>query len=359
MNPADINYMEISKSALLRNAKVIASQVKVPVIAMLKCDGYGVSLPEAAQIWKQAGVSFFAVAKPEEALALRHEGFTEEILLTTPVADGEMLNRLLYHNVVLTVSSLSNAEFYSLYANRFPVRVHVAVDTGMGRFGINWDDTAQLKALYQLNGFSFEGIFSHFSQSFEPTYRQTHKQLDRFLAAIDALAAQDIAVGLRHIANSCAALRFPETRLDAVRIGSAFVGRLPRQSPVFLVPVGTFKAQVVEVKHFRKGETTGYGSLCKIRHDTQAAIVAIGRENGFGVTDCLAELPFRLRLAQALRLLAPQSLSVQYRGLTLPLLGRVGTQYTLFDATGLDLRPGEYVTADVPLLFPGHQRHWV
>lgn len=355
----DINYMEISKKALLRNAQTICCQVQVPVIAMLKCDGYGLSIPEAAKVWQAVGSSFFGVAQPQEALALRASGFQEDILLTSPVSDVETLNELIHQNIILTVTGLKNAEFYSLYANRFPIRVHVALDTGMGRFGVHWSDAQQLSAIYDLNGFSFEGIFSHFSQSFEPSYNQTRLQLDRFLTAIDALAAQNIAVGLRHIANSCAALRFPEARLDAVRIGSALVGRLCCQSPIPLVPVGTFKAQIVDVKQLRKGDVTGYGSLCKIKKDTTAIIVAIGRENGFGVMDVPDPLPLRFRLIHWFRLLKKSRPCVNYRGQSLPLIGRIGTQYTLFDAAGLQLQPGSYVTAKVPLLFPGHRKHLI
>ena len=72
MNHTEINYMEISKAALQKNVSTICAHVRVPVIAMLKCDGYGISLLESARIWQDAGVAFFAVAQPQEALALRH-----------------------------------------------------------------------------------------------------------------------------------------------------------------------------------------------------------------------------------------------------------------------------------------------
>ena len=362
MDHIEINYMEFSRSALQRNARTICHEVKVPVIAMLKCDGYGISLTEAARIWQEAGAALFAVAQPHEALALRRAGFSEDILLTSPVGDSEMIIRLLYHDIILTVTSAENAALYRSCASRFPIRAHVAVDTGMGRFGVSWRNTDELKAIYALTGFSFEGIFSHFAQSFEPNYRHTKVQLDRFLTAIDALAAQGISVGLRHIANSCAALRFPETRLDAVRIGSALLGRLCCQSPVPLVPVGTFKAQIVDIKHLQKGDTTGYGSLCRVRCDTAAAVVAIGRENGFGLADVPEALPLRFRLRQWLKLLwqqPPCVCSPRHPNHPLPLIGRIGTQYTLFDATGLSLRPGDYVTAQVPLLFSGHRKRLI
>ena len=235
----------------------------------------------------------------------------------------------------------------------------MAIDTGLGRFGIRWSDTPQLLDVYALDGFSFEGIFSHFSQSYEHIYRHTQRQLNRFLAATDALAARGICVGLRHIANSCAALRFPQTRLDAVRIGSALVGRLSCQSPVPLVSVGTFKAQIVEIRQLQKGDRVGYGSLCKIKKDTTAAIVAVGQENGFGSVDAPEALPLRFRMVHALKVLIPRRLSVSYQNHRLPLIGRVGTQYTLFDATGIHMLPGDYVTANVPILFSGHRKHLI
>lgn len=355
------HYMEISRAALRRNAAAIRSYVGVPVIAVLKCDGYGVSITEAAHIWKEAGAAMFAVAQPEEALALRRAGFEEEILLTSPVADASILSELLRHKVILTITNLQTAEFYSLYANSFPIRVHVAIDTGMGRFGIRWNDFSQLHTIYSMEHFSFEGIFSHFSHSFEKRYRKTALQLSRFLHSIDAITGFGFSVGIRHIANSCAALRFPETWLDAVRIGSGLVGRLCAPVPVSLVPVGRFYAQVIDVKHFHRGDHTGYASLCRIRKDTDAVIVAIGRMDGFGLADVpehfrLCDFPVFLQRTLRQYFKRPY---VMYRGNRLPLIGRVGTQFSLFDTRGIQIRPGTYVIADIPLLFPGTAKRFI
>ncbi|MBE6978489.1 MAG: alanine racemase, partial [Ruminococcaceae bacterium] len=339
------SYIEISRSALRRNAAAVREAVPVPVIGVLKCNGYGVTIQEAAAAWQAAGVTMFAVSRPEEALELRGCGFREDILLLCPVADTQTLAQMQENSIILTASNFDNAHFYSTHASSHPVRVHVAVDTGMGRFGIRWNDVEQARALYRLPGLSFEGIFSHFSCSFEAEYQETKRQLSRFLYMIEALQMEGIPVGMRHIANSCAALRFPETWLDAVRIGSALVGRLPADTPVKLESVGVFKAQVVDRKHFRPGDTTGYGGYCRIPKEADAVIVALGREDGFGVTAKPDKLRLKDLAAYLYHLLQawrhPPCVVCNDRKMTV--LGRVGNQYTLFDATGMDIKPGDLV----------------
>lgn len=126
-------YLEISRADLAHNARAVCDYVNVPVIGVVKCDGYGVSGPEAAAAWVSAGVTTLAVSDPAEALALRCAGFTDlDILLLAPVADGELLDALLDAGVILTVSGPACARFYAQRQGERPARVHVAVDTGHG-----------------------------------------------------------------------------------------------------------------------------------------------------------------------------------------------------------------------------------
>ena len=107
----DANFIEISREILGANAKAVVEAVKVPVIGVLKFDGYFIGITEAAKAWQSAGVSMFAVSESQEAFALRQAGFTEDILLMAPVADEEELKELLAQNIILTVSDLENACF--------------------------------------------------------------------------------------------------------------------------------------------------------------------------------------------------------------------------------------------------------
>lgn len=279
----------------------------------------------------------------------------------SPVADTEVLNTLIEYNIILTITNYEIAQLYHRYSSSMPIRVHIAVDTGMGRFGVIWTDVEQLQAIYRMSGFTFEGIFSHFSKSFEDDYNYTKQQLDRFIQTINNLSSAGISVGMRHIANSCAALRFPETRLDAVRIGSALVGKVCHKLPIVLHSVSQFKAQVVDCKMFQAGDTTGYASVCKVKKPTKAIVVAIGHEDGFGYISRPDVFSFQDMLYYFYRMMR-ESLHrpyVTFKKSQLPLIGRIGNQYTLFDATGVDVAAGDYVLADLPLFFPYHRRTFI
>lgn len=356
------SYLEVSRADLADNARAVADYVGVPVIGVVKCDGYGVSSVEAARAWISAGVTTLAVSDPVEALVLRRAGFTQDILVLAPTADPDLLDALLHEEgIILTVSGPDSARRYAQRGGEHPVRVHVAVDTGMGRFGTRWTDTEELLEIYRTEGLSFEGIFSHFAASFAPDKERTMKQLERFLSAVSALEERGIAVGTRHIANSHAALRFPETRLDAVRPGSALLGRLLISVPIPLKRVGAFKASVVDRRTLRKGDTTGYGSICAMKRDTEVAVVALGRYSGFG----LAKRPERLRPLDLLRAVK-QAISlyrhpptVRYQGKALRVIGRVGTQYTLVETGGTGIAPGDVVTTDVDVFFPNSHHRYI
>lgn len=355
------NYLEISRAALRRNAAAVREAVSVPIIGIIKCHGYGVTAYEAAAAWQAAGVTMFGVSRPEEALELRRAGFREDILLLCPVADTQTLNEMLDNGIILTVTGFENALFYSANAAKSPVRAHLAVDTGMGRFGIRWNDLEQAKAVYRLSGITFEGIFSHFSSSFEAEFVKTKLQLSRFLDMTEALQAAGYPVGTRHIANSCAALRFPQTRLDAVRIGSALVGRLPATTPVKLESVSIFKAQVIDRKDFRPGDTTGYGSYCRLKRNANAVVVALGREDGFGSTAKPDKLRLRDLAFYLYRMVKEwyRPPCVMFEDQRLPVIGRIGNQYTLFDATGTGVKPGDLVEWDGNLMLSSCERRFV
>lgn len=351
------NCLETSREALAQNAETVVQSVGVSVIGVVKCDGCGVGILEAARAWQAAGAAMLAVSLPSEALELRRAGFAEDILLMSPVAE-DTVDEMLENGIILTVTGLETAELYSRHAGQTPARVHVAVDTGMGRFGVRWTDTDQLKAVYRVENLAFEGIFSHFAKGFEKKYRFTKRQLERFLSVTEGLTNSGCPVGLRHIASSHAALRFPETRLDAVRVGSALVGRLLVPVPVKLEDAAVFKARVVERKVLLPGDTTGYGAGCKVKKRTEAVVVAIGTQNGFNHAVMPDHVHFRdvpVLLYRMLRgNLRPPC--VTYQGKRLPLVGRIGSQFTLFDASGLEIRPGEYITARTNLLTPGQNR---
>ena len=345
------NAMHIDTGILEKNAAACVGAVGVPVIAVVKMDGYGVGIGVAAKAWKKAGAKMFAVSESYEAQALRSLGFQEDILLMAPVGDLQTLKTMLENNIILTVSDLENAAFYAQNRGDNPVRVHVKVDAGMGRFGFRWNDDQVAKA-YAVEGLQVEGIYAHFSKSFEKKYDLTGKQLARFLLAVKTVEDAGFDPGMRHMANSCAALRFPQTRLDGVRMGSALVGALLAPVELQLPTAHQFRARVVAVKHLKKGDTLGYTSVCKVKKDTTAAVVEVGFYHGYCMTGAPDPYPLRDFLSYIYHLWQRwrNPPKADFQGKLLPLVGRVGSQYTLFDAGDVDIRPGDVVSVRMNLL---------
>ncbi len=353
-------YLRVDRSALERNAAVITEYVKTPVIGVVKSDGCGVSLLGAVYAWQKAGVDMFAVSQSEDVLTLRRKGIRSDILLLSPVADVQTLDAMVMANAILPITSLASACFYS-ENSMLPVRVHVAVDTGMGRFGIHWADDVTLQQVYEMGNLRFEGIYSHFSASFEKGFRKTQRQLDRFLNTCQRLKSRNYPIGMRHIANSCAALRFPDTRLDAVRIGSALVGQVCAPVPVSLEPVAVCVAQVVDRKCLLPGDTTGYASLCVTKRYTDAIVVTVGHETGTGLLKTPEHYPLRALIGYLYRLFRQwrNPPCVEYEGQPLKLIGRLGNQFSLFEAGDLDIPPGSLVTLKANLMYPWKRREFI
>lgn len=346
--------MTVSAGDLRFNAKAVKDYVGTEVIAVVKCNGYGVTIEYAVAAWYAVGVRFFAVSEPEEALAIRSLGYHDvRILLMSPVSDPLTLTQMLSNDIILTVTSAEKARFYvencAEYRN---IKAHVKVDTGMGRFGVRYDDTEQLNTVYAVNGIEYTGIFSHFAMSFEPKYNRTKCQLQRFLQATQYLQDSGINVGTRHIANSCAAIRFPETRLDAVRIGSALVGRLMTKTDLELKKVGFVRARVVDIKTLKKGDTTGYAMIAKIKRETKCAVVAIGYREGYGLTRANDNMRFVDLIRNIYHALREYKVPpvMYYQSKRLKVIGRIGNQYTLVDITDTDIKQGDIISADVNVL---------
>lgn len=345
--------MSISAADLRYNAQAVIDFVKTPVIAVIKCNGYGVTIEHAAKAWYDCGVRFFAVSEPDEVFALDKLGLDDiKVLLMTPVADTDTLQKLLKLGTILTVSSYEKAQFYANNAGEFEISAHLKIDTGMGRFGIRYNDFDELMKVYSAEKINFCGIFSHFAQSFEKEFKSTKTQFEKFNETLEFLNKNQIDVGTRHIANSCAALRFTETRLDAVRIGSALVGRLMVKTPLDLKKVGKIKARVVDVKTLQKGDTTGYAMIVKATKPTKCAVVAIGSRHGLGVVRKNDNHRFIDLLRNFYKALKEHKkpLSLYCNNTRYNVFGRIGNQFTLVDVTGSDVKSGDIFTADVNVL---------
>ncbi len=248
----------IDKNDIIHNFSEIRRTVDAHVIPTLKADCYGLGANEVFKLLRdECGVMLFAVSRLSEALLLSKRG--ADILLLSCYHDSLSVKSAVDNNIILSVDSLSLAKRISEYAMETGVtaRVHIKIDTGFGRFGFMPDNISDIKKVYSLENVSVTGIFSHFSNAFAKRLEPAERQLALFDSVCEELASYGIDVGIRHIANSSAALKHKKFALDAVRIGSALTGRVPMKTDADLIRIGRFETEIADIRYLKKGANIG------------------------------------------------------------------------------------------------------
>ena len=287
-----------------------------------------------------------------EAAALRDAGITAELLMLSSTALPEEIAALLARDVILTVGSADAARAVSdvAAARGVTARVHVKLDTGMGRYGFLPQETAEAAALLQaLPALRVEGVFTHLSDA--ANAKCTALQYRRFTEGVRILQEAGIDTGLRHVCASTAFLRYPEMHLDAVRLGSALLGRLSVPDTLGLERIGWLEAQVTELKTLPAGWPVGYTGAYCTRRETRLALLPVGYTSGVGVTEETNALRLRDRLRRVLhagrRLLRADGLTVLVNGCRCPVRGVVGATAIEADVTGVPCAVGDTVRIEV------------
>ncbi len=329
------------------------------VIAVVKGDGYGLSLIPYATLLSEQGITHFAVSEAAEAIRLKEdERFCDAtVLLMTPQNHPQTVKELIHKGVTLTVGSLEHASLIAEISKELEIAasVHLKIDTGFGRFG--FDDRAPDEILKTIQkhqkSFCITGIFTHYSCSFESKYQLTKIQDERFDKILSVLKAEypELLSGiLIHSANSCGALLYPNKNRNAVRIGSAFLGRLPMKSPVRLHRIAYMETMVLDVRRLKKGDNIAYGNTYTAKEDIDTAVIGIGYKDGFGTT----KLNDAFRLIDILRYVYTDLKSLGkktwlYQG-KYEILGRVGMYCAIVKNDGT-LKPNDIVKVECnPLL---------
>ena len=246
----------VERKNLKHNLKIIREIIckdeKQPkIIAVIKGNGYGLGLIEYAQFLVDNGINFFAVATVEEAIRLRENGITQDILMMSSTAVKKDIEMLIQNKIILTIGSKEAGEAVEKISHDMnqKVRAHLKIDTGFGRYGFIYSRKEEMiDVIKSWKNIQIEGTFSHFSLAFYGDGKEAKEQFDRFMQCIDILKENKIETGMLHICNSSAFLRFQNMHLDAVRIGSALLGRLSIPNTWGFKKVGYLKSNVAEIK---------------------------------------------------------------------------------------------------------------
>jgi alanine racemase len=283
----------IDPAALQSNVELLVRLVApAEVMVVVKADGYGHGAVPAAAASMRAGAVAVGVALVDEAVELRRHGFEGTILvLSEPPADALVTAAKL--DVACTLYSpegVAAAGRAARIAGR-TLSVHLKVDTGMHRVGVDLDDAPiRARSIADAPGLELAGTFTHLAVADDPADPFTGVQLDRFEAACAAIEDAGIDPGILHAANSAAAIAHPRARFDLVRIGIAAYGELPAPGlgsvlagelhGGVLQPVLSLRSRVHLTRRLTAGERTSYGQQYLLERDSTVVTVPIGYADG-------------------------------------------------------------------------------
>ena len=317
-------WIEINLDAIAQNVRNIKKLIgeKKELMAVVKGNGYGHDILEISSLVLKNGATRLAVARLEEGIFLRKAGIAVPILVLGLTSE-QQVELLVSYNITPTVSEYEMIEKLSESAFKEDkiVKVHLKVDTGMGRIGIFSNHVLNfIKKVKVLKNVEIEGIFTHFSVADEKDKSYTEKQFGKFMEVLTFLEKEGIRIPVKHVSNSATLLDLPHMWLDLVRPGISVYGLYPSrevQKTVKLIPAHTFKTRIVFLKELPAGEYISYGRTYTTKQKrTVIASLPVGYADGYN------------------RLLSNQG-EVLVRGKRFPVIGRVCMDQTMIDVTNL------------------------
>ncbi len=279
-------FAEIDLSAIRHNLEIVSHIVKgdTKILGVVKADAYGHGIKEVSKTIVDY-VDYFGVASLDEAAILRRTGIQKPILIMGAILPEE-IEGVLKFNVIQTVSDLDIPKRLSKLAQSMnkKVKVHVKIDTGMGRLGF-WHEEAIdfIKKIARLKNIIIDGIFTHFPNA-EADKVFTYNQIKNFKRLIEKLWDNDIYIPIKHTANSIALIDFKDSHMNMVRPGLMMYGIYPKESlmkNILLKPALTLKTKITYLKSMPKGRSISYGMTYMTRKSTKIATIPVGYGDGY------------------------------------------------------------------------------
>ncbi len=278
-------WAEIDLRALIHNLGQIRTRLQPhhKLALVVKADAYGHGLIPISRTAVFHGADWIAVATVQEGIALREAEITAPIVILAPALPIEAA-QVVYYELRPQVESVEICEALSAAAieQGKTARVHLKIDTGMSRFGVQPEHAVQVaKGISDLPNVNIEGLATHFSNSgFSPEYTQW--QYDRWTTALAELSSVGINPLIRHCSNSGALAKFPDATFDLIRIGIFAYGiSHVGETGLELRPVLTWKTRIMAMRDLPKGRMVGYNCTYETERESRIATLGVGYGDGY------------------------------------------------------------------------------
>lgn len=282
-------WVEVDLDCIYENVQAIQEHVTqdVTVIAVVKANAYGHGDAQVANVALEAGAKYLAVSFLDEAMSLRQQGITAPILVlgASRVSDLPLAAK---EDITLTVFQKEWVEeATSAYQGLKPVKLHLKLDTGMGRIGArSQEEVAQiLELIEKAANLQTEGIYTHFATADELQSDYVERQFERFHTLINQITNK-YSIPMIHCGNSATTLRFPKRIFNAVRVGIAMYGLTPSpemepELPFPLKEAFSLHTKLVHVKKLSIGESVSYGATYTTKEEEWIGTVPVGYADGW------------------------------------------------------------------------------
>lgn len=284
MKTSHPTWLEIDLAAVARNCAHIVRDTGTPLMAIVKGDAYGHGAVAVGQAALEGGAAWLGVARYGEAWTLRAAGIQAPVLVLGMVTPEEV-DAAIAAAVTLTLHSPATLELFAARARALqrPLRVHLKLDTGMGRLGVFAEDAVSFaQQAGRAGGLVLDGMFSHLAVADEE-HPLNDLQLKRFGRAVAALEEAGLRPPWVHLANSAAAYALPASRYDLTRVGNVVLGlriRLDQSLPGHYAPALAWKARLASCRCLPPGWGVGYGQTYLTRGEELIGVIPVGYGDG-------------------------------------------------------------------------------
>jgi alanine racemase len=326
-------YATIDLAALGQNLSRLQTRLHrdCAVMAVVKANAYGHGAVEISRALMELGISQLAVATVQEGVALRQVGITADIVVLADLFD-EHCEDLLAYRLTPVITDLRLLPILAKMAERGtdPFRIHLKIDTGMGRLGFPPAEFEKvLDALPSWRSLRIEGLMTHLADSDGEETGHTERQLELFRTLLDECKRRGMTVPMIHAANSAALIRFPHSHFSLVRPGIALYGYHTLPSAVRyaeLNPILSLRSTVIQLRTIKPGESISYNRTFIAKRPSVIAVLPIGYADGYS------------------RKLSNRG-CVLIKGRRAPVVGLVCMDMTMVDVTDIpSVRIGDVVT---------------
>lgn len=325
--------LEINLSAIIHNTNYFKSKLKpeTKLMAMVKALSYGCGGVEIASTLASHNIDYLAVAFADEGVELRNNGIKLPIMVMSPKKEG--IQKIIQYNLEPEVYSINILNKIIIALNQYkrirniePIIIHIKLDTGMHRLGIERKDIYRIIDIIKSNPILRIGsVFSHFSAADQPGFdeftREQIKEFDELSSII--LNSFDYKI-IRHISNTAGISRFPEAHFDMVRLGIGMYGiGIDNKESDELRYVHRLKTNITQIKEILPNDSVGYSRACSWNEKRRIGIIPIGYADG---------LPRKRGNGRG---------RVYVNGSLAPIIGNICMDMAFVDLTGLDVSEGD------------------